>query len=111
MVRIDMDMPKSCMECDYCYKTNIGSVCMNGDHYEYVDRYTESRHPGCPLIDVKKGEWIEREVICDNPKAIVEWQSAKCSVCGRYHTTPYMYYFQRYNYCPNCGADMREDRR
>lgn len=58
------------------------------------------------------GEWMEREVVCgDDAKSIEEWQSAKCSVCGRYHTTPYMYYFSDYNFCPNCGADMRKDRR
>lgn len=58
----------------------------------------------------KTGEWLEREVhekgVCED---IEEWQSAKCSVCGRYHTTPYTYYFSDYNFCPNCGADMRED--
>lgn len=52
----------------------------------------------------KTGEWLEREVIDD--KVIKEWQSARCSVCDKYHTTPYMYYFSRYNYCPNCGAKM-----
>ena len=60
-------------------------------------------------LTLKKGKWIEREVICGNPNVIEDWQSAKCSVCGRYHTTPYMYYFSDYNFCPNCGADMRED--
>lgn len=52
-------------------------------------------------------EWIERTVSDD--AVIEEWQSAKCSACGRYHTTPYMYYFDNYNYCPHCGARMRGD--
>jgi hypothetical protein len=52
----------------------------------------------------KKGQWIEREV--SDSTGIEEWQSAKCSVCGLYHTTPYMYYFQEYEYCPHCGARM-----
>ncbi len=51
------------------------------------------------------GEWIERKVIEDG-KTIEEWQSAKCSVCGKYHTTPYLYNFDDFNYCPNCGAKM-----
>ena len=57
----------------------------------------------------KRGEWLERDVI-DEPKGkhITQWQSARCSVCGRYHTTPYLYSFTHYNFCPNCGADMRE---
>lgn len=51
----------------------------------------------------KVGEWLEKEV---NSDKIEEWQSARCSICDRYHTTPYMYYFSKYNYCPNCGARM-----
>lgn len=54
--------------------------------------------------------WIECEVF-DNKEAnahIDRWQSAKCSNCGTYHTTPYMYYFKKFKFCPNCGAAMRE---
>lgn len=50
----------------------------------------------------KKGKWEEREV--SSEKVIDEWQSARCSVCGKYHTTPYMYYFDNFSFCPNCGA-------
>lgn len=53
----------------------------------------------------KTGKWEEREA--SSEKVIDEWQSARCSVCGKYHTTPYMYFFQDYNYCPTCGARMR----
>lgn len=57
----------------------------------------------------KKGKWEEKEVIheVEASTAIDEWQSARCSVCGKYHTTPYMYYFDEFNFCPNCGAEMR----
>ena len=55
-----------------------------------------------------KGEWVEREVFED--AVINEWQSARCSECAKYHTTPYMYYFDNFNFCPNCGADMRGER-
>ena len=54
----------------------------------------------------KKGKWIEKDV-CETKGQIEEWQSAKCSVCGKYHTTPYLYYFDDYAFCPNCGAEMR----
>lgn len=53
----------------------------------------------------KIGEWTERKVLEDS-KAIEEWQSARCSACGKYHTTPYMYYFDDFDYCPNCGTKM-----
>ena len=72
-------------------------------HYPswYAERLEQlpSAHPSA--------DWIERTVSDD--AVIKEWQSAKCSACGRYHTTPYMYYFDNYNYCPHCGARMRGD--
>ena len=62
--------------------------------------------------EVRKGKWTERKVFRsdDNNTSspiIDDWQSAKCSVCGKYHTTPYLYYFDDFNYCPHCGARMK----
>ena len=54
----------------------------------------------------KRGEWVEKQVVDIKDTPIEEWQSARCSVCGKYHTTPYMYYFDNYKFCPNCGASM-----
>ena len=54
----------------------------------------------------KTGKWEEKAV--SDEKVIDEWQSARCSACGKYHTAPYMYYFNNYNYCPNCGARMTD---
>lgn len=53
------------------------------------------------------GKWEEKAV--SDEKIIDEWQSARCSACGKYHTAPYMYYFNNYNFCPNCGARMTEE--
>lgn len=55
----------------------------------------------------KSGEWLEKEVFDNDDRIIDQWQSAKCSVCGKWHTTPYMYYFSHYNFCPSCGAKMK----
>ena len=61
-----------------------------------------------PVVEERKtGKWEEKEVSSD--KVIDEWQSARCSVCGKYHTTPYMYYFDNYKFCPNCGARMEDE--
>lgn len=53
------------------------------------------------------GEWTHRDV--EENTTIEEWQAAKCSLCGRWLTTPYLYSFHHYNYCPNCGAAMAKD--
>ena len=55
----------------------------------------------------KKGKWDERKVFDTEDSDIAQMQSAKCSMCGKYHTTPYLYFFDNFNFCPNCGADMR----
>lgn len=60
----------------------------------------------------KKGKWKEREVFLleeDEMPPIEDWQSAKCSECDRYLTTPYHYYFYHYKYCPYCGAKMKNN--
>lgn len=54
----------------------------------------------------QKGEWLDRHAYDNADYAIDEWQTAQCSVCGKYHTTPYMYNFTVYKYCPNCGSKM-----
>ena len=65
---------------------------------------TLKKMPSADVQQVRHGKWEERKVSDKN--CIDEWQTACCSVCHKYHTTPYMYYFDNYNYCPNCGARM-----
>ena len=56
----------------------------------------------------RHGEWEEKETLLNEGDCeITEWQSARCSKCGKYHTTPYMYSFDNFNFCPNCGAEMK----
>lgn len=60
-----------------------------------------------PSAEPKAGKWEDREVFDYASDIVEEWQSARCSHCNKYLTTPYMYYFENYKFCPNCGADMR----
>lgn len=53
---------------------------------------------------VKFGKWEEYQKL--DADIVGELQSAKCSICGRYHTTPYMHSYDYYKYCPHCGAIM-----
>ena len=58
---------------------------------------------------IQHGRWLQAEVIHDRKDAkIPDWQQAKCSVCRRWHTIPFMYYLKLDKYCPNCGAKMDE---
>ena len=68
--------------------------------------------PTVDAVPVVHGAWEEETVGSIEENAVIaDWQSARCSACKRYLTTPYMYYFEHYNYCPNCGADMRDGER
>ena len=63
---------------------------------------------GLPSVSAERvGEWVEKEKHEDEDTHITEWQSARCSLCGKYLTTPFMYYFTDYPYCPSCGAKMK----
>lgn len=69
----------------------------------HARRIIEDMPPVTPQLKV--GKWLEKEINSD--KVIEEWQSARCSKCNLYHTTPYMYYFSHYDYCPHCGCRMK----
>lgn len=63
-----------------------------------------------PMPDVKPpaghGTWQECKVFDIEDTTLTALQSARCSVCGKYHTTPFQYYFDYYKYCPNCGTRL-----
>lgn len=58
-----------------------------------------------PSAERKTGKWLEKEVIYTTEDGFA-LQSCKCSVCERYDTRPYMYYFSEPHYCSWCGAKM-----
>ena len=65
--------------------------------------------PTVDAVPVVHGHWVNRNVINtdDAPDLLIEkWQEEECSVCRRWHTTPYFYSFSKYAYCPWCGAKM-----
>ena len=46
---------------------------------------------------VVRGKWKDAMQSCNDSPHV------KCSVCGEY----YWRYFKKFNFCPNCGTDMR----
>ena len=66
-------------------------------------RCTARSIPSADFHPVVKGKWIEytRVVV---PEPYNKWEQAwKCDKCG------FDDGFPAYNFCPNCGADMREE--
>lgn len=62
-----------------------------------------------PTIERKTGKWIEVEVFPESYDIYGNktWSSEmQCDQCGFRHTAIEGHMAQ-YNYCPNCGADMR----
>ena len=83
-------------ECGHTFEENGTEGCT------LVDFINDQ--PTADVVERKTGKWVERKVAYAG--ANIEVQSARCSVCNRYHTTPYLYSFYLDNYCPNCGARM-----
>jgi len=74
------------------------------DRNQYEKGYADAMMNAVP---VNHGRWEEETVSSIEENACIQdWQSARCSVCKQYLTTPSMYYFTHYDYCPNCGAKM-----
>ena len=62
MIKVDMEMPKSCDMCDFFEDKDcagdyrIHSYCGFPRCGEIVDDYIATRHPNCPLIECEREE-------------------------------------------------------
>ena len=84
---------------------SIGNGMFTPGIFQAIDQM-----PAVSIDDVRSvGKWEQKEVFSLAETTIEQMQSARCSSCGKYHTTPFSYYFSKYNYCPNCGARMKGD--
>lgn len=52
-------------------------------------------------------EWLEKEVFSVKESGVEELQSCRCPHCKKFLTTPYMYYFNEFPYCPSCGERIK----
>lgn len=92
-IYIDMEMPKICGQC----QIKLGIDC---ELWRHIRSVSLNRHKDCPLVPaanvrpVVRGKWIWDGYVYDVP-----WQ---CSNCGVSHDADS-------NFCPNCGADMRDE--
>ena len=73
---------------------NIASACKN------LERQINSI-PAADVRPVVRGKWMRE--LADN-----RWANHICSVCGYMKNTD-IHVRMDYNFCPNCGADMRPE--
>ena len=70
--------------------------------------------PAADVRPVTRGKWEDVEVTYVAGKTTLPFErisSMRCNQCNRYHTEIYYYGnpTEMAHYCPNCGADMREE--
>lgn len=101
MIQIDMEMPGKCSECRFNIKTggyskdgNLVAVDFCSLQYQGYEQGNEDRPEWCPLKEAAAGHWIRGTY---NENLYV-----KCSQCAGMGKLSF-------DFCPNCGADMRED--
>ena len=84
---------------DEIYKTKQKGATYPHDDFFQGMAYAENVVKQLPPIQPKRGKWIEIEAFDDS-------RYVKCDQCK---TVQVFYYGKRNtNFCPNCGADMRE---
>lgn len=82
----------TCFDCPLSHGCPVINGCTNEQAMEYAGEIPDN----CPLSaepQRKKGEWDYTDDM---------YETYKCSECG-FNTDDYI----EYNFCPNCGADMR----
>lgn len=113
MVAIEgMEMPSCCEECEYTPK--YCSYCLRLHQPIPKDIFNTSRPSHCPLTEIeerKVGKWIVkdgRERGYDIAGIKTWYIQIMCNKCG-FIKTAIEGHTGQYNFCPNCGAEMRGD--
>lgn len=96
----DMEMPKGCLECPFEDSPEFDSYCIAIGN-EFIGKWEALgtyKPDWCPLAEPKTGEWMLKEHL---------WECDQCG-CRINRANPLKGNVWNYNYCPNCGADMRK---
>ena len=87
-----------CKKCTFC----IGAICTNES--DFVDACTAiAEAPTADVQEVKHGKWVEAGEYLGELRF-------KCSACQKNMAVSTVMLKPVWNFCPNCGADMRERR-
>ena len=91
----------NCVKCHYRHKDNGNCTAVGGFCTAVPAAYCPlipellSRVEAADVRPVVRGRWIEKPYLLGTTNV--------CSVCGENYGMPH----GKYNFCPNCGADMR----
>lgn len=96
----------NCVKCHYRHKDNgnctaVGGFCTAVPAAycplipELIDRAEAAEKKAADVRPVVRGRWSEKPYLLGTTNV--------CSVCGKNYGMPH----GKYNFCPNCGADMR----
>lgn len=94
----DMEMPSCCENCNMCDNKNLDTFycCITLN-----DVNIDEKAHDCPLVEIeerKVGKWIVER---DDYGELTRWHCSNCYDKTGFFTTC------AWDYCPNCGADMR----
>ena len=100
MIELDIQMPENCLDCPMC--DGEYGYCHVDCNIDVGIEGINKRPTDCPLKERKKGKFIgtEYDGYADGNPVPYEWQCSECG-CVFEEEEP------TYNFCPNCGADMR----
>ena len=82
---------KLCADCDVCQGDKSGCA-----EYCFIMSI-----PAADVREVNRGKWERKE-------GAGQYYEVRCSVCGSRPPQDYAGWVVESNYCPSCGADMRE---
>ena len=91
---IDIEAAKNAL-CRYCHDISNWRMCGHRDECTYLCRLD-----GVPAADVREMRRGRKEKAQQQPYFRGHFPTFVCSECHREVN-------KRWNYCPNCGADMR----
>lgn len=99
-----MEMSDRCSRCDAAFPDGVGWSCPLIKGRPNIDNQ-KGRRKDCPLGPVSPhGEWYgEADGYADGELVYDTWS---CGCCGKHF--PEWDEKPDWNYCPNCGANMRE---
>ena len=103
MILIDMKMPQRCGQCP-CFHAETQMYCQAvkpSKEKQIIAPYGLNRPDWCPLRK------LDEDVLSTRRKGY--WKDeCSCSVCNWIHEDDHGFaLLTDYNFCPNCGADMR----